>query len=193
MNPERLSTVDLLRADLLRQSQLLRGPEANPPRGWRMWVGVLSPRFGPVLLCRIAHMLYRKRLGPLAKLISLLNFFAFGIEIAVRCPIGPGLFLPHSHGTVIGAWRIGSNATIFQGVTLGAREVDFTYTKDSRPTLGDDIIVGAGAKVLGGVALGDRVRVGANAVVLKDIPADTLAVGVPARLIGNREQGKASS
>ena len=138
-------------------------------------------------------MLYRKRLGPLAKLISLLNFFAFGIEIAVRCPIGPGLFLPHSHGTVIGAWRIGSNATIFQGVTLGAREVDFTYTKDSRPTLGDDIIVGAGAKVLGGVALGDRVRVGANAVVLKDIPADTLAVGVPARLIGNREQGKASS
>lgn len=177
----------LLRADLLRQHGLLHGASATPPRGLRLWLGMASPRFVPVLLCRIAHALHCSGLGPLAKAVSLLNFFAFGIEIAVRCPIGPGLFLPHTQGTVIGAWRVGANATIFQGVTLGAREVDFTYTERSRPTLGHGVTVGAGAKVLGGLTLGDAARVGANSVVLADVPAGALAVGAPARVIGAGE------
>ncbi|VFR50059.1 Serine acetyltransferase [plant metagenome] len=173
----------LLRADLLRQHALLNGSDATKPRGARLWLGMVSPRFVPVLLCRVAHSLHRSGLGPLAKLVSLANFFAFGIEIAVRCPIGPGLFLPHTQGTVIGAWRIGANATIFQGVTLGAKEVDFTYTQLSRPSLGDGVTVGAGAKVLGGLTLGEGVRIGANSVVLSDIPDHALAVGAPARVI----------
>lgn len=173
----------LLRADLLRQHTVLNGEHATKPNGLRLWLGMSSPRFVPVLLCRIAFGLHRARLSPLAKLVSLLNFFAFGIEIAVRCPIGPGLFLPHTQGTVIGAWSVGANATIFQGVTLGAREVDFTYSKHSRPTLGDGVTVGAGAKVLGGLALGESVRIGANSVVLTDIPSGALAVGAPARVI----------
>ena len=187
---EEVPVMALLRADLLRQHALLYTGAATPPVGWRLWLGILSSRFIPVLLCRLAHALYRRRLSPLAKMVSLINFFAFGIEISVRCPIGPGLFLPHTQGTVIGAWRIGSNATIFQGVTLGAKEIDFTYTEHSRPTLGDGVTIGSGAKVLGGIALGDNVRVGANSVVLANILANSLAVGIPAHIARKRGEGK---
>lgn len=183
------SLYTLLRADLQRQYVLLRGESEVMPPSWRLWVGLVSPRFIPIFLCRLAHTLHRSHLGPLAKIVSFVNFLAFGIEIAVRCPIGPGLFLPHTQGTVIGAWRIGANATIFQGVTLGAKEIDFTYTDKSRPTLGNGVTIGSGAKVLGGITLADRVRVGANSVVLVDIPKGALAVGVPARTV-NSPQGE---
>jgi len=176
-----------LRADLQRQHALLHC-RADLPQGLHLWVGMLSPRFAPVLLCRLAHRLHRWRLGPLAKLVSLVNFFFFGIEIAVRCPIGPGLFLPHTQGTVIGAWSIGSNATIFQGVPLGGREVDFTYTQASRPMLEDGVTLGSGAKVLGGLTIGRNARVGANSVVLASVPQDALAVGAPARVLNNKAE-----
>lgn len=171
-----------LAADLRRAQVVMHGKDAEGS-GFRLWLGILSPRFVPVLLCRLAHWFYRLRLGPLAKLLSLLNFFLFGIEIAVRCPIGRGFFLPHTQGTVIGAWSIGENATIFQGVTLGALEVDFSYEESSRPTVDDGVIIGSGAKVLGGVTLGCSSRVGANAVVLSDVPPAALAVGVPAKIV----------
>ena len=165
---------------------------AAPRRGWRLWIGLLSPRFFPVLNCRLAHFFFVKRLSVVAKIFSTLNFFLYGIEIAIRCPIGPGLFLPHTHGTVIGAVRIGANATIFQGVTLGAREVDFAYGETSRPIIGDGVIVGSGAKVLGGVTIGAGARIGANAVVVKSVPAGALAVGVPAHVVvPGREDGDA--
>lgn len=170
-----------LAADLRRAQVVMHGT-ADGFSNSRLWSGVLSPRFVPVLLCRLAHWFYRVKLGPVAKLVSLVNFFLFGIEIAVRCPIGKGLFLPHTQGTVIGAWSIGENATIFQGVTLGAREVDFSYRESSRPILGDGVTVGSGAKVLGGLVLGSGSRIGANSVVLQDVPANSLAVGVPARV-----------
>ena len=183
---DKVSMIALLRADLLRQYVFRNGEGTSPPYGLRLWMGIAAPRFTPVLLCRIAHALHHHRLGPLGKIFSMMNFFAFGIEIAVRCKIGPGLFLPHTQGTVIGAWRIGSNATIFQGVTLGSREVDFTYTETSRPFLFDGVTVGAGAKVLGGIAIGSNVTIGANSVVLSDIPEGALAVGAPARVVAIR-------
>lgn len=170
-----------LEADLRRQWSLLN--PRTKPSSFRLWIGLMSPRFLPVLLCRLAHWFFLKKLSPVAKLFSLLNFFLFGIEIAVRCPIGPGLFFPHTQGTVIGAWRIGANATIFQGVTLGAREVDFSYSESGRPLLGDDVTIGSGAKILGGVSVGDRARIGANSVVLDSIPVGALAVGAPARVV----------
>jgi serine O-acetyltransferase len=169
-----------LAADLRRARLLLHGASDSVP-SLQLWLGVLSPRFVPVLLCRLAYSFYRLKLGPVAKAVSLLNFFLFGIEIAVRCPIGKGLFLPHTQGTVIGAWSIGENATIFQGVTLGAKELDFSYTENSRPKLGDGITIGSGAKVLGGLTLGDGVRVGANSVVLSSSTDGVLLVGAPAR------------
>jgi serine O-acetyltransferase len=170
-----------LAADLRRAQVLLHGA-AGRASGLRLWLGVLSPRFVPVLLCRVAYFFYTVKLVPVAKFFSLLNFFFFGIEIAVQCRVGKGLFLPHTQGTVIGAYSIGENATIFQGVTLGARELDFSFIEASRPAVGDDVTIGSGAKVLGGLTVGSGSRIGANAVVLESIPANVAAAGVPARV-----------
>ena len=189
--PKDFRLLSYLAADLRRAQVVMHGT-ADGISFVRLWLGVLSPRFLPVLLCRLAHWLYRLRINPLAKLVSLLNFFFFGIEIAVRCPIGNGLFLPHTQSTVIGAWAIGENATVFQGVTLGALEVDFSYLESSRPTLGDSVIIGSGAKVLGGVTLGSGSRVGANAVVLHDVAPDLLVVGVPAKVVIKRAADSAA-
>lgn len=171
-----------LAADLRRARVLLHG-SADGVSCLRLWLGVLSPRFVPVLLCRVAYFFYCLKLAPVAKFFSLLNFFFFGIEIAVQCRVGKGLFLPHTQGTVIGAYSIGKNAIIFQGVTLGARELDFSFLESSRPAVGDDVTIGSGAKVLGGLTLGSGSRIGANAVVLESIPANVAAAGVPARVI----------
>ena len=109
--------------------------------------------------------------------------FLFGIEIASACSIGPGLFLPHSSGTVIGAWSIGANSTIFHGVTLGAKNLALDFDITSRPVLGDNVTIGAGAKILGGIRIGDNAVVGANSVVLSDIPSNCTVAGVPAKII----------
>lgn len=179
--------IELLRADLHRHDELL---SKGPRQGLRLWLGMLSPRFMPVLLYRLAYASQAAHLGLLARMISLLNFMIFGLEIATICRIGPGLFLPHTQGTVIGAASIGANAIIYQGVTLGARDLDFSYDIAHRPTLGDDVMVGAGGKVLGGVRVGHRVRVAANAVLLTDAPDNSIAAGVPARIIAQRgEEG----
>jgi serine O-acetyltransferase len=180
---DQYSIVYLLRADLLRYYSILHKKDYISLRGTSFLLGIVSPRFIPVILCRLAYFLYMKKLPPIAKLVSFANFFIFGIEISVRCRIGPGLLLPHTQGTVIGAWSIGSNAIIFQGVTLGARDVDFQYSKISRPVIGNNVIIGSGAKVLGGLIVGDGARIGANSVVLKSVPSMTLAVGAPARIV----------
>ena len=170
--------LSFLDSDLRRAQELSSN---NIRVGYRLWMGLFSPRFIPVLLCRLSYWFYCYNLIHIAKFFSFLNFFIFGIEIAVSCPIGRGLFLPHTHGTVIGACSIGENATIFQGVTIGARELDFSFTESSRPTLGDFVTIGSGAKVLGGVHLGFGCRIGANAVVLSDIESGMVAVGIPAK------------
>ena len=183
--------VSYLAADLRRTRVVLHGT-SDGVSGLRLWLGALSPRFLPVLLCRLAHGLYRLKLGPVAKVVSMLNFFLFGIEIAVRCPIGKGLFLPHTQGTVIGAWCIGENVTIFQGVTLGAKEIDFSYLESSRPTVEDGVTIGSGAKVLGGLTLGSGSRVGANAVVLRDVAPGLLVVGIPAKSVDKKPSDHAA-
>jgi len=174
-----------LRRDLYRYRRQ-RDPSAVEPRGFNFLFGALSPRFAPVLLARTAHKFHLLRLSPVARAVSLINFLLFGIEIAVRCPIGPGLILPHTHGTVIGANSIGADATIFQGVTIGAKEVDFGYAQEARPTVGDGVIIGSGAKVLGGLTIGDGARIGANSVVLRSVAAKSLIVGVPGRVVEAR-------
>jgi len=172
--------VPWLREDLLRGLSLEGNTSISG--GWRLWIKALSPRFAPVLLCRLAHGCHRRGWGATSKALSMLNFIIFGIEIAARCEIGPGLYFPHTQGTVVGAWSIGKNAVIYQGVTLGAKELDFAYSEETRPKLDDNVTIGAGAKVLGGVQLGRGARVGANAVVVTSIPEGALAVGVPAKI-----------
>jgi serine O-acetyltransferase len=137
----------------------------------------------PVLLVRLAAFAAEARLMPIGRVISSLNCVLFGIEVAMRCRIGPGLFLPHTHGTVIGAVEIGANASISRGVTLGARDGDVTFPASHRPTIGHDVTLSVGAVVRGGVCVGNGTVVGANAAVLADVPDGCPAVGVPARII----------
>jgi serine O-acetyltransferase len=179
--PEQFSLFSYLRADLMRARCLLYGPDQTKS-GVRLWIGLLSPRFFPVALCRLAHYFFCHKFFVIAKFVSFINFVFFGIEIAIRCPIGPGLFFPHTQGTVIGAWSIGSNATIFQGVTLGAKELDFSYLESSRPVIYNDVTIGSGAKVLGGIIINNGVRIGANAVVLQSFDSGVVAVGIPAQV-----------
>lgn len=142
-----------------------------------------SPRFAPIMLIRLAHWCFIKGFRRIAKLISLCNYVIFGLEVPARLNIGPGLVIPHTIGTIIGAGYVGKNATIYQQVTLGAKLVDFAYDPLLRPHIGNNVTITAGAKVLGSVHLGDGCTVGANAVVIFDIPPNALAVGVPAQII----------
>lgn len=149
-----------------------------------VWIKVFNPRLFPVLLFRLSRYCYlTKWLKFFSPVFSWLNVILFGIEITPRCNIGSGLMVPHSVGTVIGASSIGNHATIFQGVTLGAAALDLAFDASLRPQVGDNVVIGAGAKVLGGILIGDNVKIGANAVVLDSLMANTVAVGVPAKAI----------
>ena len=134
-----------------------------------------------VLYYRIAHKFYKKRLFTLARIISQHARRRTGIEIHPGAEIGRGFFIDHGMGVVIGETTvIGDNCLIYQGVTLGGTGKD----KGKRhPTLGNNILVGSGAKVLGPINIGDNSKIAANAVVLKDVPPDSTAVGVPAQVV----------
>jgi len=174
---------DLLDADWMRLSALTETPSRR-----RRLVHAFSPRFAPVVLVRSAQCLHEAGWVRLAKLPALVNFVLFGIEVPPRMPIGSGLVLMHTQGTVLGAASIGANVTLYQQVTLGAREMDFAYTFSLRPVVQDEVVVGAGAKVLGGLVLGKGCAVGANAVVLNDVPPGLVAIGVPAKNIPPRNR-----
>lgn len=148
-----------------------------------------NPRMLPVVLIRLSEFFFERRLGIVAKLFSLTNVAVFGIESSPQVKIGGGLFLPHTVGTVLGAASIGDNVTILQGVTLGTAEPDNGFTVCLRPVIGNNVVLGAGAKVIGRVTIGDYAKVGANAVVLQDVPPHAIAVGVPARIILRNEAG----
>jgi len=173
---------ELVRSDIARMRELCGVPTARVS-GLSVLLGVFSPRLCPVILIRLAAWLTARRLGPLGKLVTITNLVIFGLEVSARIPIGPGLFLPHTSGTVIGAASVGANVTIFQGVTLGAKELDMSFDTRSRPVIEDNVIVGAGAKILGGVRICADARIGANAVVVTNVPSGAVAVGIPARIV----------
>lgn len=130
---------------------------------------------------RVAHGLWRVGLKLPARGVSWAARFLTGIEIHPGATIGQGLFIDHGQGVVIGeTTEIGTDVTLYQGVTLGGT----TLVKGKRhPTLADNVVVGAGSKVLGAVTIGERSRIGANAVVVKDVPSDAVVVGVPGEII----------
>ncbi len=139
-----------------------------------------------IIFYRIAHPLYIMKAPILPRLISQFARFLTGIEIHPGAKIGKGLFIDHGMGVVIGETSvIGDNVTLFQGVTLGGTGKE----KGKRhPTLGNNVVVGTGAKVLGNITIGDNVAIGANAVVIKDVPSDSTVVGVPGRIV--KQEGK---
>jgi len=138
---------------------------------------------------RVANVVYKLRLVLLAKLLMNLGKLLTGIEIHPAAKIGKGLFIDHGLGVVIGETTvIGRDVTIFQGVTLGGRGNE--TTKKRHPTICDGAMIAAGAKVLGPITIGKEAKVGANAVVLTDVPAYATAVGIPARIILKEERVK---
>ena len=134
-----------------------------------------------ILSYRVAHLLYINGFRIVAKIVSQISRFFTGIEIHPACLIGKGLFIDHGMGVVIGETAvIGDGCTLFHGVTLGGKGNE----KGKRhPTLQNNVFVGAGAKILGNIEIGNNVKIGANAVVLSDVPNNSTAVGVPARII----------
>ena len=139
-----------------------------------------------IIVYRISHELWKMKVPFFPRLISQMGRFFTGIEIHPGAEIGEGLFIDHGMGVVIGETTIiGNNVTLFQGVTLGGTGKE----KGKRhPTLGNNIVVGTGAKVLGNITIGDNVNIGANAVVIRDVPPSSTVVGVPGRVA--RQEGK---
>jgi serine O-acetyltransferase len=172
----------LLYSDLARQAELEGKPVARPSIA-ELLRRLLHPRFLPIVLCRVSRAAMLGRISAVPELLTYLNIVLFGLEVSPRCEIGPGIFFPHPSGTVIGAWRIGSNVTIFQGVTLGSKELDMGFDFRLRPDVGDNVVLGAGAKILGGIHIGDNVTVGANSVVVDSVEAQSTVVGIPARKV----------
>ncbi|MES2413908.1 MAG: serine O-acetyltransferase EpsC [Pseudomonadota bacterium] len=170
-----------LRLDIERYRRFMG--DVRPVTTIRLLGTCFNPRMLPVLLIRLSEFFFQRRMRVLSRLLSMVNVAVFGIESSPQVRIGGGLFLPHTVGTVLGAESIGDNVTILQGVTLGTAEPDNGFTVSLRPIIGSHVLLGAGAKVIGRVTIGDHCRVGANAVVLQDVPAYAIAVGVPARII----------
>ena len=149
----------------------------------RNWLEVVLcyPGLWAVWGHRVAHVLWRWRLKLLARWISQLLRGLTGIEIHPGAIIGQGLFIDHGMGVVIGeTTEIGADVTLYQGVTLGGTNLE----KGKRhPTLGDGVVIGAGAKVLGAITIGEYSRVGANAVVVRPVPSCAVVVGVPGEIV----------
>ncbi len=167
-----LSTV--VRADI--QAALDKDPAAH---------GVLEillyPGFQALTIHRIAHGLFQMGVPFFPRLISYLTRFLTGIEIHPGARLGRGIFIDHGMGVVIGETAIvGDEALIYQGVTLGGTGKELGKR---HPTLGKGVVVGAGAKVLGNIEIGDNVRIGAGSVVLRSVPSDCTVVGVPGRVV----------
>lgn len=159
------------------QNILDKDPAANN----KLQVFFLYPSIHAVIHHKISHFLYKKKFIFLARLVSQISRFLTGIEIHPGALIGKYLFMDHGMGIVIGETSvIGENVTVYHGVTLGGVSLE----KGKRhPTVGNNVIIGAGAKVLGNITIGDNSKIGANSVILKDIPKDSVAVGVPGKII----------
>ena len=137
--------------------------------------------FHALLAYRVAHWLKGHGVPVLPRVISQLARWLTGIEIHPSAKIGSGFFIDHGMGVVVGETaEIGDYVTLFQGVTLGGTGKE---RGKRHPTLGNHVVVGAGAKILGGITIGDNVKIGANSVVLKNVPANSTVIGVPARVI----------
>jgi len=155
--------------------------ERDPAATNRLEVILTYAGFHALIAYRLAHWLYVWGVPSLPRLVSQVARLFTGVEIHPAAKIGRGFFIDHGTGVVIGETaEIGDYVTLFQGVTLGGTGKE---RGKRHPTLGNHVVVGAGAKILGGIKIGDNVKIGANSVVLKSVPANSTVIGVPARVI----------
>ena len=144
------------------------------------------PGFHALLFYRFSHWLWNHGLKFLARFVSHIGRFLTGIEIHPGATIGRGFFIDHGMGVVIGETaEIGDNCTLYHGVTLGGT----SWAKEKRhPTLGNNVIIGSGAKILGPFTVGDDSKIGSNSVVVKEVPAQATVVGIPGRVVMSAEK-----
>lgn len=160
--------------------------ERDPAAKGVIEITLLYPGFHAIVFHRLAHFVWSLKIPFIPRAISQVARFLTGIEIHPGARIGDGLFIDHGMGVVIGETSIiGNDVTLFQGVTLGGTGKE---TGKRHPTLGDNVVIGTGAKILGNIHIGDNSYIGANAVILKDVPANATVVGVPGRI--TRQDGK---
>jgi len=159
--------------------------ERDPAARSTLEVLLTYPGLHAVWAHRISHRLWRWRLKLVARVLAQFVRWLTGIEIHPGASIGNRFFIDHGMGVVIGETaEIGDDCTLYHGVTLGGT----SWEKAKRhPTLGKNVVVGAGAKILGPITIGDNARVGSNSVVVKDVPADATVVGIPARTVTTKD------
>lgn len=160
------------------------------PAAKSLWEVILVyPSIKSGIYYRISHSLYKKGRTTLARWIAQIGRRRTGIEIHPGAEIGRDLFMDHGMGIVIGETaEVGDNVLMYHGVTLGG--TGNTKEVKRHPTVGDNVVIGAGAKLLGPITIGDNAKIGANAVVLEDVPENATAVGIPAKIIKSRQEFK---
>lgn len=157
----------------------------DPAARSRLEVILCYPGLHALLLHRLAHWLWERNLKLIARIISYFSRFLTGVDIHPGAKIGERFFIDHGMGVVIGETAtIGNDVTIYHDVTLGGTSL---FKEVRHPQVGHRVIIGAGAQLLGPIKVGDDARIGSNAVVVKDVPAHATAVGVPARLVQEKE------
>lgn len=163
------------------KDDLVAAQERDPAATSKLEVILTYAGFHAMLAYRIAHRFHTWGVPIIPRVISQFARWLTGIEIHPAAKIGRGFFIDHGMGVVIGeTTEIGDHVTLFQGVTLGGTGKE---RGKRHPTLGNHVVVGAGAKILGGIKIGDNVKIGANSVVLKSVPPNSTVIGVPARII----------
>ena len=154
--------------------------ERDPAARSALEVLLCYPGVHALALHRLAHRLWNRGWLTTARLTSHVTRFLTGIEVHPAAKIGPGLFIDHGMGVVIGETaEVGRNVTLLQGVTLGGTSL---RREKRHPTLGDNVVVGAGAKIIGAFKIGDGSRIGAGSVVVREVPPNSVVVGVPGRV-----------
>jgi serine O-acetyltransferase len=158
----------------------------DPAATSKLEVALTYAGFHSLLFYRLAHWLVKRGVPFLPRALSQFARFITGIEIHPGATVGSGLFIDHGMGVVIGeTTEIGDNVTLFQGVTLGGTG---KQRGKRHPTLGSHVVVGAGAKILGPITIGDYVKIGANSVVLQDVPDHSTVVGIPGRIVRIKDE-----
>ena len=154
--------------------------ERDPAARSSLEVLLCYPGVHALALHRVAHRLWGAGWRTCARFVSHASRFLTGIEIHPAARLGPGLFIDHGMGVVIGETsEVGENVTLYQGVSLAGTSLK---REKRHPTLGDNVVVGAGAKIIGGFTIGDNSRIGAGSVVVREVPPNAVVVGVPGRI-----------
>lgn len=162
----------------------------DPAARSRLEVILCYPGFHALLFHRLAHFLYNTKLYLLARIISSICRFFTNIEIHPGAKIGKNLFIDHGFGVVIGETAvIGDNVTIYHGVTLGGISPEGMPKGSQRhPHIGNNVVIGAGAQLLGAIKIGDGAKIGSNAVVISDVEENAIMVGIPARKVVKKDK-----